>query len=413
MSKKYVYIAVGVIALLLSVFLFGSDEELSDPIKVEVKRGAFDIYVAVTGELEAKESENIQAPSELRKVGVWQVQITDLIPEGTIVNEGDYVATLDRTQAATKLKDVQTELEKINSQYTTTKLDTALELRNARDELINMKYSLEEKKLVLEQSKYEPPATIRQAEIDLEKTERTYNQTLENYQLKRKQAIAKMQEVTAMLEQQQRRYDEIAELLGKFTVTAPKGGMVIYQRTWDGKKIQVGSQISAWNPVVATLPDLSEMYSKTYVNEIDISKIKSDQKVSISIDAFPDKKYEGTIIEVANIGEQLPNSDAKVFEVLIKLNKTDTILKPAMTTGNEILVAQYEDVISVPVETIFSNDTLSYVFLEDGMSIVKKEVKTGASSEDYIIVEKGINAGDIVYLSQPEDPDSYSLQRIK
>ena len=77
--------------------------------------------------------------------------------------------------------------------------------------------------------------------------------------------------------------------------------------------------INPFDRVVATLPDLTSMLSKTYVNEIDVSKMKTGQKVDITIDAFPEKKYNGTVIYVANIGEKLTNSNDKVFEVQIKI----------------------------------------------------------------------------------------------
>ncbi|MCK7532908.1 MAG: HlyD family efflux transporter periplasmic adaptor subunit [Marinilabiliales bacterium] len=81
--------------------------------------------------------------------------------------------------------------------------------------------------------------------------------------------------------------------------------MVIYKREWNGAKRKVGSEISPWDPVVATLPDLSSMISKTYVNEIDVSKVKAGQRVRLTVDAFPEKSYTGAVISVANIGEQL------------------------------------------------------------------------------------------------------------
>ena len=58
--------------------------------------------------------------------------------------------------------------------------------------------------------------------------------------------------------------------------------------------------------MVATLPNLSKMISKTYINEIDISKVKIGQRVEIGVDAFPEKKFTGEVTEVANIGE--PNA---------------------------------------------------------------------------------------------------------
>ena len=90
--------------------------------------------------------------------------------------------------------------------------------------------------------------------------------------------------------------------------------MVIYTKGWDGKPIKAGSQISTWRPVVATLPDLSVMLSKTYHNEVDVRKVKTGQKVEIGLDAFPDKKLTGVVTRVANVGEQRPNSDSKVLK---------------------------------------------------------------------------------------------------
>ena len=79
--------------------------------------------------------------------------------------------------------------------------------------------------------------------------------------------------------------------------------MVIYYRDRGGAKRKIGSSISPWDPVVATLPDMSTMISKTYVNEIDVSKVKPGQKVEIIVDAFPEKRYTGVVTSVANIGE--------------------------------------------------------------------------------------------------------------
>jgi len=75
------------------------------------------------------------------------------------------------------------------------------------------------------------------------------------------------------------------EELGGRVIYAPKAGMVNYQRGFDGKKKGVGAQISAWDNVVATLPNLSAMNSKTYVNEIDISKVAKGQDAEIEVDA--------------------------------------------------------------------------------------------------------------------------------
>lgn len=405
--KKIIVLTIVAIAILIASFIVIRIVKANkkSQIIVNVEKGDFEVTVTTTGELKAENFEQIKGPIELRLIGIWNVKITDLVPEGTLVDSGDYVATLDRTEATDKLKTVESELEKAQSQYTKTKLDTNLDLRASRDELVNLRYTVEEKKLILDQSKYEPPASVRQAEIDLDRAKRNYQQAVENYQLKKKKAVANMSEVSAGLNQQLLKRDNLVMVLDKFTVNAPKSGMVIYDKEWGGSKKKVGSTINIWDPTVATLPDLTTMVSKTYVNEIDISKIRVGQIVKIGIDAFPGRFYTGKVKEVANIGEQLPNTDAKVFEVMIKVDQSDSILRPAMSTSNLIVVGVYKDVLNIPLDAITSNDTMSYVYKIDGLKKVKQIVWAGESNENRIIILKGLNEGDKLMLNAPEHPE--------
>jgi multidrug efflux pump subunit AcrA (membrane-fusion protein) len=395
-----VIVLITTLTILARTFIFSA--ATGDELWTEVKKGAFDISVFTTGELEAKNSVSIDGPTGLRQFGIWQIKITDLIPEGTVVKEGDYVAALDKTEIASKLKDTQSELDKIESQYTQTRLDTTLNLRQSRDELINLEYDLQQKSIVLEQSAYEPPATIRQAKLDLEKAERALDQAKKNYKIKEAQATAKMQEVTATLTQTQNKMQMLESAIGSLTINAPKAGMLIYTRDWNGKKKTVGDMIGMWEPTVATLPDLTRMITKTYVNEVDIQKVKMKQKVNISLDAFPDKRLTGVVTQVANVGEQNPKSDAKVFEVVIEINESDTTLKPSMTTGNNILVKSIPNVVYVPLECVHTEDNKQFVYLKDGLKTIRQPVEIGEANDRNIIIKKGLKEGQKVALSIPD-----------
>jgi multidrug efflux pump subunit AcrA (membrane-fusion protein) len=375
----------------------------SKSLSTTVKKGEFKIYVAATGELKAKNSEEIKGPGGMRSAQIWQATISDMVPEGTVLKAGDYVATLDRTELETKLKEAQTEIDKTQTQLEQAKIDTAIELRGIRDDLVNMKFSMEEKKLQVEQSKYEPRMVIQQAEIDLEKSLRDFKQLEKRYELTQTKSRAKISEILATLSQVELRRQRLVDLSNQFVVTAPKSGMLIYARSWNGK-IGPGSQISTWDPVVAELPDLSIMISKTYVNEVDISKVQKGQDVKIKVDAFPDKSYTGKIITVANVGEQLQGYDAKVFEVTVQLEEVDSILRPAMTTSNEVLTYVYKDVLYVPLEAIQS-DSMSFVFKKVDGKIVKQEVITGETNDNEVIIEHGLKEGEEVMLLIPDDAE--------
>ncbi|MEI7526446.1 MAG: HlyD family efflux transporter periplasmic adaptor subunit [Mariniphaga sp.] len=187
-----------------------------------------------------------------------------------------------------------------------------------------------------------------------------------------------------------------------------------------GTKIQVGSSVSTWNPIIATLPDMTRMISKTYVNEIDISKIKNGQKVKLSIDAFPEKELKGEVFAVANIGQPMPKSDAKVFEVKIRVFGFDPLLKPAMTTSNTIVTGNYTDKLIIPSDAVYANDTIKYVYVKKKL-VVRQIVDLGSENENFIIVNKGLTEGDEVIYNEPEKPEEvqtvgweiYKEQKLK
>ncbi|MEP1032117.1 efflux RND transporter periplasmic adaptor subunit [Ekhidna sp.] len=391
----------GAAAIALLVFVFsGSSSDSTAEVVVEVEQGDFVVDIMTSGSLDAKNSVPIKGPSGLRNYRIWNVTIQHIIDEGTEVREGQYVARLDPSELTGKIKDAQLEVDETQSQFTQTRLDTALTMRQARDELINLGYTVREKQLTLDQSQFEPPATIQKAEIELEKAQRSLKQATENYEIKRQQNVAKMQEASAELRGDKNELEGLMELSKSFTILAPQSGMLIYERSWDGKSVKAGSQVSAWDPVVATLPDLSKMMSKTYVNEVDIRKVKAGQSVEIGFDAFPDKELRGRVTKVANVGEQRPNSDAKVFEVEIEVFGTDPLLKPGMTTSNKIITKTVEDALFVPLESLHSQyDSITYVFKKSGASTIKQEVIIGDANAENVHIIAGLEIGDRVNLS--------------
>jgi multidrug resistance efflux pump len=406
-----IVIPVGlIVALVLYSALSGKEKEIV--LETEVQQGKFEIAVMVTGELQAIRETEIKAPSQLRSrnLRIRSVKIQDLIPEGTVVDSGQWVATLDRSEADNSLKDILDNLEQKESEYMRTRLDTTMQLRELRDELFNLKFAMEEAEITVEQSQYEPPATIRQAQIDLEKAKRAFDQAEKNYGLKVRQAQAEMREAEINMARDQRSKEEMEAVLNMFDIYAPSGGMVIYKKDWSGEKRTAGSEINTWDLAVATLPDLSTMISMTYVNEIDISKLKKGQQVKIGVDAFPEKEFTGEVVEVANIGQQLPNTDAKVFEVKIELNERDTILRPSMTTSNQVITQVLDSVMFVPLEAVHANDSLTFVYTREGR---KQVVVLGESNENHIIVDMGLDKGQRLYLSMPENAETFKYTGLE
>ena len=411
--KKRIFILGTIVLLLLAVWLFNQREATNFiDLYTTPRVGSFEVDVTTTGELRAKNSVEIRGPQGARDFRVNNMPIQRLVPEGSIVKKGDFVAELDRSEIMGKLQDAQLDVQSAESQVIQAQLDTTLTLSQARDNLVNLRFALEERQIEVDQSRYESPAVQRQAEIELDRAKRQLTQETKNYQTKVKQSEAQLREVETELQKKRNEIVKIRQLMAQFTVYAPDQGMIIYRRNWDGSKITEGGQISAWSPVVAELPDFSVMESVTYVNEVDIQKIELGQIVQIGLDAVPDKVLTGIVTDVANIGEQRKNYDSKVFEVVIEINESDSLLRPAMTTSNRIKIASVENALSVPLETIHAEDSLTFVYKREGLDVVLQEVKIGLVNENEVIIERGLNDKDELYLSVPSDTSGIDQIRI-
>ncbi|HTO95130.1 MAG TPA: HlyD family efflux transporter periplasmic adaptor subunit [Bacteroidota bacterium] len=403
------YSVAGALLLLLILYVALPGSSAKSDVTLSPVRGTFLVTVTVSGELQAKNSINVMGPEDARQANIWQMKLSNLIPEGTVVKKGDVVAQLDKSEIAGKFKESQLSVQKLDAQFLQTVLDSALTLSQARDELVNLSYTVEEKRLALEQSAYEAPAMKRQAEIEFERAKRGYEQAKLNYVTKRKQSGAKAQAAEADLMKEKQHLAMYQKAMEEFTIRAPADGMVIYAREWNGKKKVVGSTINAWDPTVATLPDLREMESITYVSELDIQKLAVGQKVALGLDADPTKKLTGAVVSVANIGEQRPNSDSKVFEVRIKVNESDTLLRPAMTTSNEILVAKQDSVLSVPLECVHTEGGVTFVYRKSGGSVVRQEVKTGLINENATVILAGVTEREVLLMTTPPDAGKFKM----
>ena len=407
MNRKRILIILSSLIALILIVIFGWNRN-SDEIYItcKVKKGPVEVKIHTSGQLEAENSVNIVLPSVLssQNIRIYEIKITDLVEEGSVVDSGQYIATLDHKVIEEVLTNARLDLEAAAAVIEDAKLDSNLSLSNYRDLIVNSRSDVEERKIVLAESVYESPSVIKKAEMDLSKTERKLTQDIKGLEMRKRQLESQMERRNLDFKLKERRVEDLLKLYEALIIKAPKPGMVIYAKDRYGIKIQIGSVLTPWSPIIATLPDMTKMISETYINEIDISKIKVGQKVTLSIDAFPDKELKGEVISVANIGQPMPKSDSKVFEVNIRVYGSDPDLKPAMTTGNIIQTGTYTDKLFIPSEAVFETDSTKFVYVKK-KKIVRQLVDTGDENEDYIIINKGVTEGDVLLMAEPEQLD--------
>jgi HlyD family secretion protein len=411
--KKTLIITIIIFAVTiigLTIFNRLSAKKKDNSEYYDVTRGKFEININTTGELAAENSIDIKGPAftQGRDVRSTNIRITDLVPEGTMVNEGDFVAQLDKTELDNLLKDARERLTSLQTQLDMALLDTAVTMNNIRDLITNQRHTVDEAAITFKNSKYESPEIQRQAEINLDQAQRVLGQYLRTRDLRDAQTKVNIKNLRLWTSRIQRRVNDYEEVLEGFTIYSPSSGMIIYKKNRFGTKRKTGSYIDSFDRTVATLPDLTVMLSRAFVSEVEINKVKVGQRVLITIDAFPKNSYNGIVKSIANIGEKLPNTDSKVFEVLVKIDGTDMNLRPSMTTNNKILIENYDNVVFIPSECVHTGtDTIPFVYTKSGY---KQVIIPGKANDKEIIIEKGLEPGTRIYVTEPSDGARFKIK---
>ncbi|GGH88983.1 HlyD family secretion protein [Pullulanibacillus pueri] len=190
---------------------------------------------------------------------------------------------------------------------------------------------------------------------------------------------------------------------------APAAGTISDLQVYEGSRINAGQ-------VVAHLTNYSDLSTVISVDELDIPEVKVGQTVNITVNAYPDKKYTGTVKSVAKAGTV--NNGVSTFDVTVRL-KSSKNLKSGMTTTAEIITNKVDNVLYVPVDAIHKNGDSAYVLVPEQSSNAtangtdqsangqaennnakQVEVKTGAHNDNYIEIKSGLEEGQTVQLPQ-------------
>ncbi len=374
----------------------------------EVKKGNFEAVLDCKGEINGLHATEIRAPSVFqdRELRLYEMKVTDLIQDGKTVKKGDFIVQLDASQITAKMRDVRQKLETAMSDLNNAKIDSAITLSQKREAIKNALLDLEYNKIDLEQSIYESEAYQRKAKMTYQKTLNNIEKLKRDYQMELNNRKMRVKRYEQNVDASNKIIEKFNTALASCRITAPADGIVIFGSSWDGKKIAKDGYVITleYYPPIGILPDMSEVISEVYVKEIDISKIEKGDSVRVSFDAIDGLKLKGHIKEIAKMGEDHKDFDMKVFKVVIYLDNNDPRLKPAMSSNNEIILENDDNVISIPLIGLFRDeDGTKYVYRKNGKDIVKQPVKTGFANEEYIRIENGLSEGDIILLYDPNN----------
>ena len=184
-------------------------------------------------------------------------------------------------------------------------------------------------------------------------------------------------------------------------IRTPSGGVVSKKFTDVGELLLPGKQI-------VTVVDPDRIYVLATIDEVDVGRLRLDQPVTVTVDAFPGEKFEGTIRRISPIvsGGKL---ETRTADVWIYFAKKDPRIKPGMSADIEVLVATLTGILAVPSQAIVEREGKKQVYVAEGKGlspgsttrVMLRPVEIGESNWISTEIRKGLSAGEFV-VTTPE-----------
>ncbi|MCP4833889.1 MAG: HlyD family efflux transporter periplasmic adaptor subunit, partial [Phycisphaera sp.] len=222
---------------------------------------------------------------------------------------------------------------------------------------------------------------------------------------------ADVESVRFKLQTARERLDDLRAQLDSCIVRAPTDGLVVYASSLSGERRgrgdepppQVGTELRQ-NELVMILPDVTRMLANLKVGEALSGKVVAGQQVTVYSDSLPNVPIVGRVDGVSVLAEsggwRDPNRRDYTVRVLLEVDP-DLGLKPSMRCRGEIVLGQVQDVVNVPVQSVFRRGRLAYVYVPEDGGFSEREVRIGRSSEMSVEILDGLAVGDSVLLRRP------------
>ncbi len=241
-------------------------------------------------------------------------------------------------------------------------------------------------------------------ELQLEGKLRTCHQGLNQVQLTNEAKLAQMQGMlatrTEQLSKEEERLKRFQVQLANCKVYSPQDGMVAYAPPASSRdpEITEGTAVRLRQHIFS-IPNLRTMQVETSIHESALDRVQPGLKVAVTVDAFPDRSYTGTVKSVAVLPERSYYSDTQKYKTIVTIDESVEQLKPGMTAVSEVNINFLPNVNAVPIQAIVQRAGVNWVYVRNQDTVERRRVTLGLSNDQYVIVTAGIQVGDLVVLN--------------
>ncbi len=355
MKNKKLWIAVGVVAVAVVAYLLlsgGKKEEKVEFETAKVEQGNIQTSITATGTIEPVTSVTVGTQVS----GIVSKLYVDY---NSVVKKGQVIAELDKTNLISELNTAKANLSSAQSTAT------------------------------YEQSNYNRYKTLYDKGLV---SADEYESALLSYRKAKEQVVTATQSV-----------QKAQTNLGYATITSPIDGVVLSKSVEEGQTVAASFN----TPELFTIArDLTDMRVIADIDEADIGGVKEGQRVSFTVDAFPDDKFEGQVTQVRQ--QATTESNVVTYEVVISAPNNDLKLKPGLTANVTIFTLEKNGVLVAPAkalrfmpneallkkeETIEDVEAPNKLWTKEGNVFKAHKVETGTTNGMLTEIVSGINAG--------------------
>ncbi|MCJ7446567.1 MAG: HlyD family efflux transporter periplasmic adaptor subunit [Bacteroidales bacterium] len=389
-----------IILPLLIILASCRGKEVSDVQVTAVKRGTFLEELTEQGTVKAVNSISISAPAISSRYGA--MKLARIVEDGEEVEKGDTIMIFDPSEIKRAIIQAEQQLEIAKAEYVKLKSTQQSEIEDLEADLELAHISQEISKINFETAGYEPEATKKEIKLKLESATIALNRTQEQIENKKVIHREDLLQKSLTIKQLTSTLADANSSMNNLFVVSPAKGIAIKEMNWNtDQKWAAGDQPYSGSRLIE-LPDLSEMMAEVKINEVDVSKVLPAQKVEIRPDAYSDSVFTGKIESIANLAQNKDyKSKIKIFPVQIRIDGQSKTLLPGLTVSCKIIVSEIPDVLYVPLESLFNEQGMDYVYIKSGSGFKRRDIKTGAINTDYAIVTEGLDENDLIALSNP------------
>jgi multidrug efflux pump subunit AcrA (membrane-fusion protein) len=270
----------------------------------------------------------------------YQMRVIGILEHGAIVAAGDSIIQLDPTEIKRFVIERESSLETELANLEKLRVDQDNKINELTTNIKNEQATFNQKKIELESSRFETERLRKIKELEFEQAKITLAKEERRLELTKTINFNDLKIQEIRVRQVKNEIENAYAILPQLTLRSPIAGVFQIAQNWrTGNLIKVGDDIYTGNNL-ANVPELTWMKVNTYINENDFLKIRNGQKTSVRLDALPEVVFDAEIIYIGKLCHLRDNnkkSRQKVFDVEVRMLKSDPRLKPGMTVSCEYL----------------------------------------------------------------------------